>query len=89
MKKYVGIKIAKKIFINKENLWHVHSEKEQDTKLYVSWWEVCEVNVYRTDAGEQYENTWEKACVLSAKSCMTLCDLMDCNPSSSSVHGIS
>ena len=31
--KYVDIKIAKKIFINKENLWYVHSEKEQDTKL--------------------------------------------------------
>ena len=41
------------------------------------------------DAGEQYENTWEKACVLSAKSCPTLCDLMDCNPSGSSVHEFS
>ena len=77
------------MFINKENLWPVHSEKEQDTKLYVSWWDICEVNVYRMDAGEQYENTWEKACVLSAKSCPTLCDLMDCNPSGSSVHEFS
>ena len=34
-----------------------------------------EVNVCRTDAGEQYKNTWEKACVLTAKLCLTLCDL--------------
>ena len=47
-----------------------------------------EVNVCRTDAGEQYENTWEKAYVLTTKLCLTLCDLVDYNPSGSSVHGI-
>ena len=28
-------------------------------------------------------------CVLVAKLCLTLCDLMDCSPPGSSVHGIS
>ena len=31
----------------------------------------------------------DKLCCLVSKSCLTLCDPMDCNPPASSVHGIS
>lgn len=35
MKNCGDIKLTKKIFRNKENLWYVHTEKKQDTKLYL------------------------------------------------------
>ena len=35
-----------------------------------------------------YLNRYYVCCALVSQSCLTLCDLMDCSPPGSSVHGI-
>ena len=44
---------------------------------------------YETKQRSKFRIAISTCCCLVAKLCLTLCDLMDCSPPGSSVHGIS
>ena len=51
-------------------------------------WSLCSMFICLIPEKASLSN-WQLLCVLITQLCPTLCDPMDCSPSSSSVHGIS
>ena len=50
-------------------------------------WSLCSIFICLIPEKASLSN-WQLLCVLTTQLCPTLCDPMDCSPSSSSVHGI-
>ena len=57
-----------------------------DRKPWLKWF--CIIRIFIIYHNRKFRDKSDCVLCLLAQSCLTLCDLMDCSPSASSVHGI-